>query len=96
MMATITIFPRLERSFKRSHTDTYYLELNDITRVNEFSQETGGTALSLQVTHARSGAPGHIGLELVTGDTEHAEELLYRLRALPYVVIAIPEAHSVT
>ena len=50
----------------------------------------GSIAASLQVIRARSGAPSHIGLELVTGDTDHAEALLERLRALPYVVIAIP------
>lgn len=92
MTVTITVFTRLERGVKRSHTDTYYLELNDITKVNEFSQEMASTATSLQVTRARSGTPSHIGLELVTHDIDHADELLGRLRTLPYVVIAIPVA----
>ncbi len=90
MMVTITIFTRLERGSKRSHTDTYYLELNDLTRVNEFSREMGSTAVSLHVIPARSNAPGHIALELVTRDTDHSHELLAQLRSLPYVVIAIP------
>lgn len=90
IMVTITVLTRLERSSKQLHFDTYYLELNDITRVNEFSQEMGSIAASLQIFRARSGVPSHIGLELVSSDTEHAEDLLARLRALPYVVIAIP------
>lgn len=94
MMVTITVFTRLERGIKRSHTDTYYLELNDLTRVNEFSREMGSSAISLQVIPARSKSPGHIGLELVTGDTEHSTQLLEKLRALSYVVIAIPVTDS--
>ena len=90
IMVTITVFTRLERGVKRAHTDTYYLELCDITRVNEFSREMGSTALSLQIIPARSCTPGHIGLELVTRDTERSCDFLEALRALPYVVIAIP------
>ena len=94
MMVTITIFTRLERGVKRSHTDTYYLELNDITRVNEFSREMGSTAVCLQVVPARSKTPGHIGLELVTRDTDHSNEFLEQLRSLPYAVIVIPVTES--
>lgn len=88
IMVTITVFTRLERSSKQMRFDTYYLELDDVSRVNEFSREMGST-LSMQVVHARSGIPSHIGLDLVVGDTEHSENLLEQLRALPYVVIAI-------
>ena len=94
LMVTITIFTRLERGSKRSHTDTYYLELNDLTRVNEFSREIGSTAVSLHVIPARSNTPGYIALELVTRDTDHSNELLAQLRSLPYVVIAIPVTDS--
>ena len=90
MMVTITIFTRLEVGIKRSHTNTYYLELNDITRVNEFSREMSGIAASLQVIPARSKTPGHIGLELVSQGTDHSNELLEQLRSLPYAVIVIP------
>ena len=90
IMVTITVLTRLERRSKQLRFDTYYLELNDITRVNEFSREMGDIAITLQIIRARSGVPSHIGLELVSGDTEHSEDLLEQLRALPYVVIAIP------
>lgn len=92
MTITITVFARLERNVKRSHTDTYYLEFSDITRVNEFSREIGTTAASLQVIPARSGTPTHIGLELVTRDIDHANELLNHLRSFPYIVIVLPVA----
>jgi len=90
IMVTITVLTRLERRSKQLRFDTYYLELNDITRVNEFSREMGDIAATLQIIRARSGVPSHLGLELVSGDTEHSEDLLEQLRALPYVVIAIP------
>ncbi|MBE6973280.1 MAG: MgtC/SapB family protein [Ruminococcaceae bacterium] len=90
IMLTITVLARLERGVKRTHTDTYYLELCDINRVNEFSREMGSTALSLQVLQARSQSPGHIGLELVTRSTTQSNELLEQLRTLPYVAIALP------
>ena len=90
MTLTITIFTRLERSAKQQHMDTYYIELNDIARVNDFSREMSAEITSLQVFRAKSGLSSHIGLECTVKELEDPAILLERLRALDYVVIAIP------
>ena len=94
IMIALTVFTRLERGVKRIPSKTYYLELNDIARVNELSREMGDAAVSLQVVCPRSGKVAHIGIELVIRDCEHFEQLMEHLRNLPYVVIAIPVTAS--
>lgn len=90
MMAAFTVFTRLERDIKLLHFDTYYLELDDISRVNDVFRELDGTGATLQVIRARSGMESHIGLELTAKTCPEAEQLLHRLGQLDYVVIAIP------
>ena len=90
MTLAITVFTRLERSVKQHHMDTFYVELSEATMVNEFSRTMAGDITSLQVFKAKSGIPAHIGLECTVKDLEDSNEMLERLRALDYVVIAIP------
>ena len=90
MTLVITLFTRLERTVKQHHMDTFYVELSDVTKVNEFSQEMAGDITSLQVFKAKSGISSHIGLECTVKDLDDSAQLLERLRALDYVVIAIP------
>ena len=90
MTLAVTLFTRLERTVKQHHTDTFYVELSDVTMVNEFCREMAGDITSLQVFPAKSGISAHIGLGCAAKDLDDAEALLERLRTLDYVVIAVP------
>ncbi len=90
MTLAVTAFTRLERSTKQRNTDTFYVELSDMTMVNEFSREMAGDITSLQILKAKSGAPAHIGLECTVKGLDDSAAMLERLRTLDYVVIAIP------
>lgn len=90
MTLAITLFTRLERTVKQHHMDTFYVELSDVTRVNEFAREMTGDIASLQVSQAKSGISAHIGLVCTVKDLDDSAQLLERLRALDYVAIAIP------
>ena len=90
MTLVITLFTRLERTVKQHHMDTFYVELSDVTRVNEFAREMTGDIASLQVSQAKSGISAHIGLVCTVKDLDDSAQLLERLRALDYVAIAIP------
>lgn len=90
MTLVITLFTRLERSVKQHHTDTFYVELSDAAMVNEFCRQMEGEITSLQVFKAKSGISPHIGLECTAKDLDDSAQLLERLQALDYVVIAIP------
>lgn len=90
MTLAVTVFTRLERTVKEHHMDTYYVELNDVARVNDFSLAMSPQITSLQVFKAKSGIPAHIGLECTVKDLEDNTAMLEQLRKLDYVVIAIP------
>ena len=90
MTLVITLFTRLERTVKQHHMDTFYVELSDVTRVNEYAREMTGDIASLQVSQAKSGISAHIGLVCTVKDLDDSAQLLERLRALDYVAIAIP------
>lgn len=90
MTLAVTVFTRLERTVKDHHVDTYYVELDNVARVNDFSREMSTQITSLQVFKAKSGIPAHIGLECTVKDLEDGSAMLEQLRALDYVVIAIP------
>ncbi len=90
MMAAFTIFTRLERDIKLLHFVTYYLELNDISRVNDVFRELEKEGATLQVIRAKSGIDTHIGLEVTAKTSTQTEQLLEKLNQLEYVVIAIP------
>lgn len=90
MTLAVTMFTRLERTVKEHHMDTYYVELNDVTRVNDFSRVMSPQITSLQVFKAKSGIPAHIGLECTVKDLDDNTAMLEQLRKLDYVVIAIP------
>lgn len=90
MTLAITVFTRLERTAKEHHSETYYVELDDIARVNDFSREMGQQITSIQVFKAKSGLPAHIGLECTLKDVHDGDAMLETLRDIDYVVIAIP------
>ena len=90
MTLAITVFTRLERTAKERHMETYYIELDDIARVNDFSREMGAQISSMQVFKAKSGLPAHIGLECTLKDVHDSASMLEQLRTINYVVIAIP------
>lgn len=90
MMAAFTIFTRLERDIKLLHFVTYYLELNDISRVNDVFRELEKEGATLQVIRAKSGIDTHIGLEVTAKTSTQTEQLMEKLNQLEYVVIAIP------
>ena len=90
MTIAVTAFTRLERAAKEHHVETYYVELDDVARVNDFSREMGQQISSLQVFKAKSGLPAHIGLECTLKDVHDCTAMLEQLRDIDYVVIAIP------
>ena len=94
MTLVITVFTRLERTVKERHVETYYVELEEVSRVNDFSREMADKVTSLQVFKAKSGIPAHIGLECTFKDVQDSSAMLEQLRAIAYVVIAIPVSES--
>lgn len=92
VLFTISVLTRLERSVKRRDLEPYYLELNDVAKVNDLFAQFSAELLDLQVIPAKSGTPGHVGLTCELLDTGSAEQTLARIQDLDYVVITVPLA----
>lgn len=87
MEITVRLFSRRERL---KHTYEFYLELDSVLRVNEFSDQFCSEDISIQLLQAKSGIPTHVGVAMAVASTEDPKALLNQLRSLPYVVIAMP------
>lgn len=86
VLLTISVLTRLERSVKQTDEEQlYYLEVNDIARVNELVEAFGERASEVQIIPPKSGAVGHVGIVCAL-----TEELSDEVRALDYVVIFLP------
>lgn len=90
VMITFTMLTKLERSTKRASSDSYYLELRDASKVNEFSDKMSSHISKLQIIPAKSGLPNHIGLAFYVRNSDEEVVLRRMFRTLEYVVIAIP------
>lgn len=90
VMITFTVLTKLERSTKRASSDGYYLELSDISKVNEFSDMMAAHISKFQIIPAKSGLPNHIGLAFYAQNSNKEAVLCQMFRNLEYVVIAIP------
>jgi len=85
---TISILPRLERSIKQSDKEpTYYIELNDISKVNDLLALLGGDFSAAQIIPPKSGAAGHVGVTCILPEQN---DFLSVVHELDYVVIFVP------
>ena len=90
MLVAIVALSRLEKVRRGSQPcAVYYLEVNEVAYVNAVYRSLQGIG-SLQVTLAKSGLPGHVGLLLSVDAYKGTEELLLRLQAMECVAVAIP------
>lgn len=90
MLIAIVVLSRLEKVRKgRQHAALYYLEVDEVQHVNAVYRALAGTG-NLQVTLAKSGLPGHVGLILSVDPTKGGESFLKQLQELDYIAVAIP------
>ena len=92
---TMTAMSRLEASARfETNNERYYIELSDITMVNELVEELRHTyeAADVSVIKARSGITGHIGLEIVAPQAsvnKQKEDVTESLQRRDGVVVAV-------
>ena len=87
MEITMKLFSGNERS---KHTYEFYLELNDIEKINEVEEELSDNDVSIQVVKAESGVSSNVGITLSISSSYEPRELLHKLRNLECIIIAIP------
>lgn len=87
MEIAMIMFSRQERL---KHTLEFYLELNSVLKINEFSDRFSADNTSIQVLQARSGIPSHVGIHVGISTQEDAKIYLKQFREIDYIVIAMP------
>ncbi len=96
VLITMTFLSRLEQSVKEVELNIFYLELTDISRVNEFFHANKEKLAEIRVVPAKSGTPANVGVICTLGDTKCIPRWLQETQELEYVAIALPESkHSV-
>lgn len=89
MMITMVLLIRLEHFRIKATTNTYYLELNDVNYVNEFSQKIKDFTYTLQIVPAKSGLSPHVGLLLTTNNSCNEDEIFAEFERYDYVIVAL-------
>lgn len=89
VLITVILLIRMEQSGKRANNNAYYLEVDDICRINQLSQNTADISDTFQLIPAKSGLSPHVGILLTTTRECDGPTLLQRLREMEGVVTAI-------
>ena len=94
VLLTMTVMTKLEKSAQfEVNSKRYYVEVNDISVVNELVVEMRRefSAADVSVTSARSGLSGHLGIEVVAPrlNIENQEQELTSLQHRDYVTVAV-------
>lgn len=89
MMITVVLLTRLESFSKKTSSLSYYVEIDDIIRINEFAAEMADITQSLQILPAKSGLTPHVGIMLTVAHTYESAAIIQRLRSFPYVIVAL-------
>ena len=87
MEITIRMFSRRDQN---KHTYEFYLELEGVLHLNDFTDQFASENVSIQIFQAKSGIPSNVGITMAVSSTEAPETLLQQLRATEHVVFAMP------
>ena len=90
VMLTITVLSRLELRAHHGDTGAYYIELEDLHQAKEFYASMGPQISSIDLVPARSGLPGHVGLELVVERPKERKAVFEALQNSDSIAIALP------
>lgn len=89
MLITVALLNRLEFPGKKDSSLLFYIEVSDISQINEFTKKIADITQTLQIIPARSGLVPHVGLLLTVSDTCDEVAALHRFQEFEYVIIAL-------
>ena len=90
VMVTITVLARLEQKFHGHNAGAYYIELEDMHLAKTFYNSRCREIASVEIVPAKSGLPGHVGMELVMESDRDRQEVFHELQDNDEITIAIP------
>ena len=90
VMLTITVLARIELRWHHNDTGAYYIELESLQYAKEFCATMSAEISAVELVPARSGLPGHVGLELVVERPGERKAVFEELQNSQQVAIALP------
>lgn len=88
MRLTFFLFPFLEHLCRKNNQENYYIELNDVSKVNDFFKAINRDSIDFEIIAAKSGLSGHIGLTCVVDKSESTKVMKSVIDELPYVAFS--------
>ena len=94
LMIAVVVLGRMECFGKKTNTEAYYLEVDNISFVNDVSDRIGAwmdnVSHGMEIIPAKSGLVPHVGIVLTITDRCKEQALLQYIRALEHIVAVIP------
>lgn len=83
---TSALFPYIEHHFQEATLKRLYFELENVNQVNTFFKDIHKDSIDFEITTAKSGLSGHIGLTCVLDNSSESDLIKKQIEQLPYVV----------
>ena len=90
VMITMSVLAHFEQRFRKQDIKEYYIEMESMAKAKEFYQSISCRRVAVDIVAARSGLPGHVGMELSVEDPALRKEIFEQLQADEEVAIAVP------
>lgn len=90
VLLTVTVVTRIERRLGIKDTGMYYIEMADMQIAKRFYVQMGDQISRMDIVPAKSGLPGHVGIELVIKEPKNRTEVFAALQQSEDVLIALP------
>ena len=90
VIITFSLLVFLDKSTRIKDTYMCYVELCDVSGVNNFYQGVRAMTSSVELVPAKSGIETHVGFELLTDNSEKFEQLIINIQSREDIMIALP------
>ena len=90
VMVTMSVLAHLEQHLRKHEVKEYYVELESMEKAREFYQSISRCHVTVDIVAAKSGLPGHVGMDISADDPDVRKEIFERLESNEDVAIAVP------
>ena len=90
VMITMSLLAHLEQRLRKHEVKEYYVELESMEKAKEFYHSISRCHVTVDIVAAKSGLPGHVGMDISVEDPALRREIFEQLQNDEEVAIAVP------
>ncbi|MBE6037118.1 MAG: MgtC/SapB family protein [Clostridiales bacterium] len=90
VLVTLSILSKLSGIAKRKRSGIYYVEMESLDKAQHFYNRVEDLVSEVDILPAKSGIPGHVGLQFLVVGRENDEEIHLKMNHCSDIVIAVP------